>query len=358
MSEARKLFLESRQQFVAPANLATVETLRKAADLWRKGGLHFSAGVAMSDAVYRAWGKPQLMTELLRGSLEDFGNSVVSSISGSLCWLASVHKLRQQMLTASWMLNPESAQEMKIHARELGMELAESLLLHYRDSEHANNYLVRGVCIATDLDNIWDADFPTYEVPVGSETWGERITINTPSAFHILVDNADWQRAFEITADHPNGFTSAGLRGWRAVVLANVDSAHSVEHLDEAADLFAADRPPTAEELQGRGGSWTSVNAELWSKYFRARARLFEAIRNPEKVKELLTVAADIIGSGQSGWYDGGVARFRVLGGSHLRSKRRRHICHDIYQRGGSGDPRISNRPCQRNHEGWHRESS
>jgi hypothetical protein len=315
MSEAHKLFLESRQQkLTVPISEAAIELLKKAADLWRTQGKYFSAGIAMSEAVFRGWGNSELTPELLRLSLDDFEKSVADSSNGSPCWLASVHKLRQQLIMASAMFfGPAGRRDIKTRVRELGLELCESLLHYYQDSEQANNYLVRGFCIISDLEEGWEFDFPAYEVPVGAQFSGEKITLNLPSAFHILVDNSDWQRAYEIIEKQPEAFTSAGLKGWRCVVLANKDTSHGVEHLDQAADFFAADQAPSMEELQGRGGSWTSINPELWAKYFRARARLLEAIRNPERVKESLVKASEIIGDSRSGWHHSDVARFRVL---------------------------------------------
>ena len=276
-------------------------------------GRHFSAGIAMSEAVYMAWGQPPLTTEALQASLADFRNAVTDNPNGSLQWIASIHKLRQQLGLASWLFNSGDMRTARTQIRELGIELCESLLLHYRDSERAENYLVRGICVATDLDGEWVVEFPQYEVPIGGESLGQKITLNIPSAFHILVDNSDWQRAHHIVEKHPNAFTSAGLKGWKSVVLANLSQSRSVELLDEAADAFASDQPPTLAELQGRGGCWTSINPELWAKYFRARARLLEAIRTPSRVKELLANAAEIIGNAASGWQRSDVGRFRVL---------------------------------------------
>ena len=112
----------------------------------------------------------------------------------------------------------------------------------------------------------------------------------------------------------PGAFTTAGVRGWRAVTLAHIEPADAVRWFDEAAESFAADTPPaTTEEMLIKGGSWSGINQQLWAKYFRARARLIESIRRPEKVKELLASATKCLLGTESGWHSGEVSRFRVL---------------------------------------------
>jgi hypothetical protein len=60
------------------------------------------------------------------------------------------------------------AQTIQTRIRELNSELAQSLLKYFRESELADNYLVRGFKISTDLDGKWSKQFPIYEV--ASET--------------------------------------------------------------------------------------------------------------------------------------------------------------------------------------------
>lgn len=314
MSEARELFAESLRLKVAPESSgAAVERLVRAAKLWRASGQNFSAGMAMSDAVYAGWGQPEWMAEAQESALTDFRNALSSSAEGSLPWIASMHKLRQNLVQASSLFVDWEFRVLPTHVRELGVDLSESLLLHHGSSDHADNYLVKGIRVMTDLDGEWSAEFPPYEVSVGGEAVGKTVTLNVPSAFHILVDNGDWQRAHEIIERYPNAFVSAGLKGWRAVVLANLDGSQAVERFDEAANAFAADvHPSSGEELSAKGGMWSSINPELWAKYFGARARLVEAIRTPARVKELLAKAVEIIGT-ELTWHRGEVARFQII---------------------------------------------
>ena len=70
MSEARDLYLECfRSGLLGPGNAQALQNLRRAADLWRRAGQHFSAGVAMSSAVHAAWGWPDQMAEVQRAAL-------------------------------------------------------------------------------------------------------------------------------------------------------------------------------------------------------------------------------------------------------------------------------------------------
>ena len=181
------------------------------------------------------------------------------------------------------------------------------------DSENADNYLVREIVIVTDLDGQWNVQFPEYEVALNSEQLGEEAILNIPSAFHLFVYGRDWLGAHEIVKTRKDAFTTPGLMGWRAVTLANVIPAEAMTHFDEAADAFAADAQPDAEELMRRGGSWSGANQQLWAKYFRARARLIESIREPARVKELLGHAVDALVGTEAGWHSSEVSKFNVL---------------------------------------------
>src|SRR5437899_1128498 len=101
--------------------------------------------------------------------------------------------------------------------------------------------------------------------------------------------------------------------GWRSVVLANVERQRSVEFLDRAADAFALDAPPSHEELLARSEGWEGINQQMWAKYFRARARVSEAIQTPDQIGRLIGEAEASLRGTESGWHSGKVARFRIL---------------------------------------------
>jgi hypothetical protein len=170
---------------------------------------------------------------------------------------------------------------------------------------------VRGTTIVTDLDGQWSVQFPQYEVPYETEQVGEQAIFNIPSAFRLLLFGRDWSGAHEIVKTRKDAFTTPGLMGWRAVTLANVAPSEAMTYFDEAADAFEADAQPA--NLEERGGLWSGANQQLWAKYFRARARLVESIREPARVKELLGHAVDSLVGTEAGWHSSEVSKFNVL---------------------------------------------
>jgi hypothetical protein len=93
-----------------------------------------------------------------------------------------------------------------------------------------------------------------------------------------------------------------------------VNPAEAVARFNEAAEAFNTDAMPASdEEFAGRGGHWSGINQQLWAKYFRARARLIEPIRTPDKAQELLDHAIGALVGTEAGWHSGEVSRFHVL---------------------------------------------
>jgi len=313
MSEARELYLGClRGEFFAPGNQAAFERLKRAADLWRVAGQQFSAGAAMSRAVHAAWGRPDQMVESQNAALRDFQSAVLENPPASPAGLASLHKLRAELGQTLWLFHTDK-RAVKTQIRMLGEELGQRLLSHFAASEHADSYLVKGIRISTDLDGNWNVEFPSYEVNHGVELFGNQLTLAVPSAFHLFIAQEDWHGAHEIVKHYPSAFASHGLRGWRAAVLANVDPSRAVELYDQAADEFEQDKSPPHDELLARGGSWSGINEQLWAKYFRARARVHEAIRNPTDINRLIQIAVESLKGTESGWHSGQVSRFRIL---------------------------------------------
>lgn len=267
----------------------------------------------MSRALDASWGSPNRMLEAQRAELLDFERVISECTPDSPAALAALYKLRQSLTRALWLFEVDRA-AIRTRIREINSELAQRLLRHFGSSEHADNYLVRGIVITTDLDGMWTVHFPAYEVPLGIEQLGQELVLNIPSAFHLFAFDGDWQGAHEIAKERTGAFSTPGLKGWRAVTLAHVEPAEAVAWFDEAADSFATDAAPvTTEESIERGGHWLGINQQLWAKYFRAKARLAESIRTPAKAKELLAKAAESLVGTESGWHSGEVSRFRVL---------------------------------------------
>src|SRR4029077_13318480 len=112
----------------------------------------------------------------------------------------------------------------------------------------------------------------------------------------------------------PDAFSTPGLRGWKSAVRGFVVPSEAPERFAEAAAAFAQDRmPSTDEERTSRGGFWSSINVDLWAKYFRARAAFASVLRQPDSVSELLRAAASQLVGTENGWTNLNVSRFRTL---------------------------------------------
>jgi hypothetical protein len=311
MSAARDLFDEVRT-FARDEDACN--KLTRAAELWRADGQSFSSAVSMLAASDAAWGNPTRMLTAARTGLSDLERVVAEHEPGSTVWIAAMYKLRQSLDHISFLFDVDR-NETSARVRGLNSELAQQLLEHHTSSANADNYLVRGIVIATDRDGRWETRFPEYEVPLGVEHAGpDELILNIPSAFRLFVSNREWNTAYEIVRLCEDAFTTPSLRGWRAVTVANVDPTQAEARFDEAADAFEADAmPESIEETDRRGGSWSGVNQQLWSKYFRARARLVEAIRNPNRVKQLVESAAQTLAGTEAGWHSSEVSKLHVL---------------------------------------------
>ena len=311
MSAARDLF--QQVGWSVHGKPEAYEALRKAADLWR-AEQPFSAGMAMLRAVDAAWGQSDLMLDAQSAALHDFASVVAEQPPASPATLAALYKTWQTLGRALWLFELENPELVRSRMRELESELSQRLLTHFANSENADNYLVRGIVIETDLDGQWNIRFPEHEVPYQTEGLGEKAILNIPSAFHLFIIGRDWIGAHEIIKSRKDAFTTPALIGWQSVTLANVTPGEAVMYFDKAADAFAADHMPgSIEESQRTGGFWSGANQQLWAKYFRARARLVESIREPVRVKELLGQAVDELVGTESGWHSSEVSKFKVL---------------------------------------------
>jgi hypothetical protein len=312
MSAARDLF-GSVPRILTPGANDNHEKLCRAAELWRSDGQHFSAGVCMLDACHAAWGDPDRMIKAAQTGVADLERVIAEESQTSPASIAALYKLRQAVSMVAQYFDVDKASA-SVRIRELAAELAQRLYLNFKVDDHADNYLVRGLVLVADRDGGWQAIFPDYEVPLGTEQPGvERLQLNIPSAFHLFIANREWQPAYEITQCRSAAFTTAGLKGWRSVTIANMNPAERVGRFDEAADAFAADVQPDDTELQTSGGHWSSANKDLWARYFRARARLTESIQHPENVRTLLEQAGHALVGTEAGWHSGEVSKFQVI---------------------------------------------
>jgi hypothetical protein len=290
------------------------DKLTRAAACWREDGQYFSSALAMLAASDAAWGNPDRMLPAALAGLSDLERVVAEQEPGSTIWIAAMYKLSRSLGHVSLLFDIDRA-ETTVRVREINSELAQQLLDRYRSSVNADNYLVRGIVIVTDRDGHWETRFPEYEVPAEVESPGpSELTLHIPSAFRLFVYNREWNAAYEIARLCENAFTTPSLTGWRAVAIANVDSAQAEARFEEAADAFETDTMPEGiEELNRRGGHWSGANQQLWARYYRARALLIQSIRKPECVKDLLERGSQTLVGTEFGWHSSEVSKLHVL---------------------------------------------
>jgi hypothetical protein len=215
MGAARHLFLEVG--WLVHGKPDAYQKLCRAAELWRAEGQSFSAGIAMLRAVDAAWGRPEAMLYAHQAALRDFECVVEAQPSHTPSALAALFKLGQTLNRALWLFEEGDQEIVRYRIREIESELSQRLLTHFKDSENADNYLVRGTTIVTDLDGQWSVQFPQYEVPYETEQVGEQAIFNIPSAFRLFLFGRDWSGAHEIVKTRKDAFTTPGLMGWRAL---------------------------------------------------------------------------------------------------------------------------------------------
>lgn len=91
-----------------------------------------------------------------------------------------------------------------------------------------------------------------------------------------------------------------------------VDPTQAPERFAEASREFAQDTLPSDDDLR-EGRSWSSINHDLWSKYFESRSALSMVVRDPARVRSLVVEAATAAQNNDSGWRSGIVSRYRIL---------------------------------------------
>lgn len=156
MSVARELFLDVGHPRLSAGDEA-YEKLSRAAELWRKDGQHFSAGLAMLDACDAAWGQPDRMLEALEKGLTDFERAVAEEPPSSPVSIAALYKLRQSVNRTSWFDDDRSTASTSV--RELSSELGQRLLKHFKDlstptaisSEVSSSLLTETACGTPDF---------------------------------------------------------------------------------------------------------------------------------------------------------------------------------------------------------------
>lgn len=293
-------------------DLATVEQLRAIAAAWSAAGQHVCAGYALELAVHAAWGSGTAVGACAVDSLREFESAVANADSTDLEGVAAL----QMWITAHGMnYAGVDSSDVRSSVHGLQEELAQRLIElaeATRDPAARAGYLVRGVRLSTDFSAEWRLDFPAFEVAHGAREFSAHgFTLNIPSAFRLLIRVSDYEAAGMVAEAAPEALDSPGLRGWRAAIAGFLGPDQAVELFTYAAEEFERD---TQDETRLKQiGHWNSINVDVWSKYFRARAAVAEIIRSPERAVDLLHQAGAALEGTESGWVVPQVTCFRVL---------------------------------------------
>src|SRR5262245_45439521 len=122
----------------------------------------------MSAAVDAAWGHPERMLEAHNAARNDFEHVISEEAADTSVSLGAFQKLIQTLHRSSWLFDIDRTMSQS-RVREVSSEFARRLFKHFGQFDHADNYLVRGINVVTDLDGNWETGFPSYEVARESE---------------------------------------------------------------------------------------------------------------------------------------------------------------------------------------------
>jgi hypothetical protein len=311
--------------------------LREIASYWSSAGEHFYAGYVLWSATHPAWGTEggvvQCALEAQREFEQVAGRPDLEGIAALRMWVST-------MGTNYICLDPS---DVRSGVRGLREEMAQRLIQLTEKTPsltaHAG-YMVYGFDLTVDFSGRWEPHFPAFEVDSNAINVGpESITIGIPSAFQNFVWAGDYRAANDIATAFPKFFDSAGLRGWNAAIKGLLDADQAVERFTEAADEFARD--VQAEVRFQQRGHWSSINVDLWAKYFRARSMLAQAVRAPQRASDLVHEAAGALMGTDAGWVNPQVSCLRhvltaldqVIGGSEadaVLAQAKASLSHDL----------------------------
>ena len=312
----REAFLALSQNGVlffpsAPPDLDAVRQLRTIAANWSAAGQHTYAGYVLELAIRHAWGSGDYVRECAVDSLQEFERAVADAGSTDIDGVAAL-----QMWITGRGMNYEGADRSDVRTSLDGLEeeLAQRLVALAEatqdPTEHAG-YLVRGFLLSTDFAGSWSLDFPAFEVDQSVRVGGaSNLTLHMPSAFRVFIGVSDYEAANMAAAAAPEAFDAPSLRGWRAAIAGFLTPNRAVEFFTQAGEEFERD---IYDERLRRTGHWSSINLDLWSKYFRARAAVAGITKSPERTIELLRQAAAALEGTEAGWTNPQVTCFRIL---------------------------------------------
>jgi hypothetical protein len=286
----------------------SIPRLRGAANELRDLGHRFLAGYVLGQAIHCAWGDADLMQEIAAESFSVFLDAVQDAATPPLEVIAALKTLSQQISLFSFMESAEGGLSYAVIRNELGQRLAE-LGSGSIDEYERDGFLVRGFQLEARFDGTFSTQFPNREVLGHATTVGaDYLSLEIESAFRVAIDAGDYLGAFELAAAAPTAFTRPGLLGWKSAVEGLADSTKAAECFARAADEFARDvHDPDSDE------PWSSINVDLWAKYFRAREAVALIGAKPESLPDQARLALAALEGTESGWVNPQVTCFRVL---------------------------------------------
>ena len=314
VQDPRAAFLAflAEDHFAHHPDRALVVRLQAIAASWSEASEHFYAGYALWRAMDFAWGPVGALKDCALGASREFELAAVANPDANELEVAAA--LRMWALELGMNYRDVDPTRVRGEVGVLQEELAERLISIADNSDDPRaraGFLVRGFQLETDFGGTWRPEFPEVEIDSGGMMIGRAsVELMMPSAFRLFVRGGDYVAADSVARACPEAFTTPGLRGWRAAVSGYLAPAQAVERFTEAAEELSQD---TYEEAAGRAGGWSSVNIDLWAKYFRARAVLAQIVRTPERVAALLSQAKDAVQDTDSGWRNPQVTCFRIL---------------------------------------------
>ncbi len=311
---ARRSFLELQYGWIRATAADTpdrdsVERLRAVAASWSASSDHLYAGWALQAACHYARGDADLRFECGLRAVREFAAATEGSEYEGIAALQTLSTYLGMLFVGR---DPSVATKAR---RSIDQELAQRLIvmgMGTTDPAAKAGFLVRGFKLETGLEHEWRLEFPQHEVDPNNFPIQAGVTIvPMPSAFKLLVRLGDYVGAGQVAQACPEPFTSYALRGWRIAVSGFLHPEQAVECFTEAAHELAQD------SWQDAGGSsWSTVNINLWAKYFRARAALAEIVRTPARASELLSRAREALVGTDSGFVSPQVTCLRVVAGA------------------------------------------
>jgi hypothetical protein len=303
MTNEQKLFWEA-DACQSKDETKSYRLFLQAARGWRERGKYCGAGMAHSRAFFCA-PVDKDKTVCVQQAGEDF--------------LASIRSLPQdsnESLTAlckvSYLIGIPRRQQ-----GSLRQEFGRRLLTYYGKSDHAENYLLKGLYLITNLEKMWEIEFPATEITSGYEGWSNpagTISIACSGAFNMFLDAGDYHRAQKIIGMHPEWFHSPKLRGWKAGLAGFLATDDREQKYAEAERAFGEGEP--GREEAGPDGKKTIriTNDFLMARYFGARKLVEKARGNLANAQNLIIEAARML-DGQEFFFfaDEMTSRFRVL---------------------------------------------